>query len=86
MNWRGIWWRPRWSCGTGPLTVLRAADAAFFAEDWRTLRPVLEDHAREVRCRPATRPPADVLSELLPTAARVGPGNAFGWTSCRSTR
>ncbi|MFI8895693.1 ArsR/SmtB family transcription factor [Streptomyces paradoxus] len=56
------------------LTVLRAADAAFFAEDWRTLRPVLEDHAREVRRRLAARPPAEVLSELLPTAARVGPG------------
>lgn len=54
--------------------VLRAADAAFFAEDWRTLRPALEDHAREVRRRLAARPPADVLAELLPTAARVGPG------------
>ncbi|MEU1576727.1 DUF5937 family protein [Streptomyces collinus] len=56
------------------LTVLRAADAAFFAEDWRSLRPVLEVHAREVRRRLAVRSPADVLSELLPTAARVGPG------------
>jgi len=56
------------------LAVLRAADTAFFAEDWRTLRPALEDHAREVRRRLAARAPADVLAELLPTAARVGPG------------
>lgn len=69
------------------LAVLRAADTAFFAEDWRILRPPLEDHAREVRRRLATLPqpsaggtpislrsPADVLTELLPTAARVGPG------------
>ncbi|MGR3938822.1 DUF5937 family protein [Streptomyces sp. BRA346] len=78
------------------VAVLRAADTAFFAEDWRTLRPALEDHAREVRRRltalpqgapPAEgwgtsaggtptslRSPADVLTELLPTAARVGPG------------
>jgi DNA-binding transcriptional ArsR family regulator len=56
------------------LAVLRAADTAFFAEDWRTLRPALEDHAREVRRRLTVRPPADVLTELLPTAARVGPG------------
>lgn len=56
------------------LAVLRAADTAFFAEDWRTLRPALEDHAREVRRRLAARSPADVLGELLPTAARVGPG------------
>ena len=78
------------------LAVLRAADTAFFAEDWRTLRSALEDHAREVRRRLATLPlgapptevsqpptggtpialrsPADVLAELLPTAARVGPG------------
>ncbi|TPQ22324.1 ArsR/SmtB family transcription factor [Streptomyces sporangiiformans] len=69
------------------LAVLRAADTAFFAEDWRTLRPHLEDHAREVRHRLAALPqlsaggtpislrsPADVLTELLPTAARVGPG------------
>ncbi|TLS42071.1 helix-turn-helix transcriptional regulator [Streptomyces montanus] len=87
------------------LAVLRAADTAFFAEDWRTLRPHLEDHAREVRHRLAALPlgappaevpqppawgaprgtsaggtpislrsPADVLAELLPTAARVGPG------------
>ncbi|WP_033305999.1 DUF5937 family protein [Streptomyces iakyrus] len=57
------------------LAVLRAADAAFFAEDWRSLRPVLEEHAREVRRRLAVRSPTDVLSELLPTAARVvGPG------------
>ncbi|WP_033327051.1 ArsR/SmtB family transcription factor [Streptomyces yerevanensis] len=78
------------------LAVLRNADTAFFAEDWRTLRPALEDHAREVRRRLAARPlgappaggwgasaggtpislrsPADVLTELLPTAARVGPG------------
>lgn len=56
------------------LGVLRAADAAFFAEDWRTLRPALEDHARHVRRRLTARPPADVLAELLPTAARVGPG------------
>lgn len=56
------------------LTVLRAADTAFFAEDWRVLRPALEDHAREVRRRLTARSPADVLTELLPTAARVGPG------------
>ncbi|MFB9534860.1 MULTISPECIES: ArsR/SmtB family transcription factor [Streptomyces] len=65
------------------LAVLRAADAAFFAEDWRTLRSPLENHARDVRRRLATLPlgepaslrsPADVLTELLPTAARVGPG------------
>ncbi|EFL32829.1 transcriptional regulator [Streptomyces viridochromogenes DSM 40736] len=56
------------------LAVLLAADAAFFAEDWRALRPVLEEHAREVRRRLATRSPADVLAELLPTAERVGPG------------
>ncbi|WP_445398422.1 DUF5937 family protein [Streptomyces sp. LE64] len=56
------------------LEVLRAADATFFAEDWRSLRPALEDHAREVRRRLATRPPAQVLAELLPTAVRVGPG------------
>ncbi|MBP8537311.1 DUF5937 family protein [Streptomyces sp. MK37H] len=87
------------------LAVLRAADTAFFAEDWRTLRPALEDHAREVRRRLAALPlgappagvpqppaggaprgtsaggtsnslrsPADVLTELLPTAVRVGPG------------
>ncbi|MER5491637.1 DUF5937 family protein [Streptomyces sp. NPDC002490] len=56
------------------LEVLRAADAAFFAEDWRSLRPALEDHAREVRRRLATRPPAQVLAELLPTAVKVGPG------------
>ncbi|MGW1146741.1 DUF5937 family protein [Streptomyces sp. NPDC002454] len=56
------------------LEVLRAADAAFFAEDWRSLRPALEDHAREVRRRLATRSPAQVLAELLPTAVRVGPG------------
>lgn len=69
------------------LAVLRTADTAFFAEDWRTLRPPLEDHAREVRRRltilpqppargtpVALRSPADVLAELLPTAARVGPG------------
>lgn len=57
------------------LAVLRAADAAFFAEDWRTtLRPPLEDHAREVGRRLVARSPADVLTELLPTAARVGPG------------
>ncbi|MGK5693207.1 DUF5937 family protein [Streptomyces sp. URMC 128] len=56
------------------LAVLRAADAAFFAEDWRTLRPALEDHAREVRRRLTARSPAEVLTELLPTAARVGPG------------
>ncbi|MGW0759649.1 DUF5937 family protein [Streptomyces sp. NPDC002814] len=56
------------------LAVLRAADTAFFAEDWRTLRPALEEHAREVRRRLAARSPAEVLTELLPTAARVGPG------------
>ncbi|MGI5195809.1 DUF5937 family protein [Streptomyces sp. CA-288835] len=56
------------------LAVLRAADTAFFAEGWSTLRPALEDHAREVRRRLAQRSPADVLTELLPTAARVGPG------------
>ncbi|MFH8497590.1 ArsR/SmtB family transcription factor [Streptomyces coeruleorubidus] len=56
------------------LAVLRAADTAFFAEDWRTLRTPLEDHAREVRRRLLIRSPADVLTELLPTAARVGPG------------
>ncbi|MDI3405625.1 ArsR/SmtB family transcription factor [Streptomyces cavernicola] len=56
------------------LAVLRAADAAFFAEDWRTLRPTLENHSRTVRRRLATRSPADVLTELLPTASRVGPG------------
>ncbi|MEU0193615.1 DUF5937 family protein [Streptomyces afghaniensis] len=69
------------------LAVLRTADTAFFAEDWRTLRPPLEDHAREVRRRltilpqasaggtpVSVRSPADVLAELLPTAARVGPG------------
>ncbi|MFH9002884.1 DUF5937 family protein [Streptomyces afghaniensis] len=69
------------------LAVLRTADTAFFAEDWRTLRPPLEDHAREVRRRltilpqpsaggtpVSLRSPADVLAELLPTAARVGPG------------
>ncbi|WP_328500188.1 DUF5937 family protein [Streptomyces sp. NBC_00457] len=56
------------------LAVLRAADIAFFAEDWRTLRPALEEHAREVRRRLAARSPAEVLTELLPTAARVGPG------------
>jgi DNA-binding transcriptional ArsR family regulator len=65
------------------LAVLRAADTAFFAEDWRTLRTPLEDHAGEVRRRLAALPlgaplslrsPADVLTELLPTAARVGPG------------
>ncbi|MFJ4977548.1 DUF5937 family protein [Streptomyces coeruleorubidus] len=56
------------------LAVLRAADTAFFAEDWRTLRTPLEDHAREVRRRLMVRSPADVLTELLPTAARVGPG------------
>ncbi|GGU04159.1 DUF5937 family protein [Streptomyces coeruleorubidus] len=56
------------------LAVLRAADTAFFAEDWRTLRTPLEDHAREVRRRLMIRSPADVLTELLPTAARVGPG------------
>lgn len=65
------------------LAVLRAADTAFFAEDWRTLRSPLENHARDVRRRLATLPlgepaslrsPADVLTELLPTAARVGPG------------
>ncbi|MFG2023244.1 DUF5937 family protein [Streptomyces sp. NPDC048825] len=87
------------------LAVLQAADTAFFAEDWSTLRPALEDHAREVRRRLAVLPlgappaevpqppaggaprgtsapgtpislrsPADVLTELLPTAARVGPG------------
>lgn len=71
------------------LAVLRAADTAFFAEDWRTLRTPLEDHAREVRRRLAALPvgvppagetplslrsPADVLAALLPTAARVGPG------------
>lgn len=56
------------------LAVLRAADTAFFAEDWRALRPALEEHAREVRRRLAVRSPAEVLTELLPTAARVGPG------------
>ncbi|MCT9138969.1 ArsR/SmtB family transcription factor [Streptomyces violarus] len=78
------------------LEVLRAADTAFFAEDWRTLRSPLENHARDVRRRLAALPlgappaevpqpppggtpislrsPADVLTELLPTAARVGPG------------
>ncbi|MFD9936893.1 DUF5937 family protein [Streptomyces massasporeus] len=56
------------------LTLLRAADTVFFAEDWQRLGPVLEDHAREVHRRLAVRSPADVLSELLPTAARVGPG------------
>jgi DNA-binding transcriptional ArsR family regulator len=56
------------------LAVLRAADTAFFAEDWRTLRPLLEEHAREVRRRLRARPPAEVLAALLPTAARVGPG------------
>jgi DNA-binding transcriptional ArsR family regulator len=56
------------------LAVLRAADTVFFAEDWRALRPALEDHAQEVRRRLAVRSPADVLTELLPTAARVGPG------------
>ncbi|MFI8837033.1 DUF5937 family protein [Streptomyces afghaniensis] len=69
------------------LAVLRTADSAFFAEDWRSLRPPLEDHAREVRRRltilpqpsaggtpVSLRSPADVLAELLPTAARVGPG------------
>ncbi|MDG9707674.1 ArsR/SmtB family transcription factor [Streptomyces sp. DH10] len=56
------------------LAVLRAADTAFFAEDWRTLRAPLEDHAREIRRRLMVRSPADVLTELLPTAARVGPG------------
>ncbi|EFG10476.1 ArsR family transcriptional regulator [Streptomyces clavuligerus] len=56
------------------LAVLRAADAAFFAEDWRALRPALEEHSREVRRRLAVRPPAEVLTELLPTAVRVGPG------------
>ncbi|MGW0990732.1 DUF5937 family protein [Streptomyces sp. NPDC002486] len=56
------------------LTALRAADTAFFAEDWQRLRPLLEDHAREVRRRLAARSPADVLSELLPTAVGVGPG------------
>lgn len=56
------------------LAVLREADSAFFAADWRALRPALEHHAREVRRRLAARPPADVLAELLPTAVRVGPG------------
>ncbi|MCX4835373.1 DUF5937 family protein [Streptomyces sp. NBC_01016] len=57
------------------LAVLRAADAAFFADDWRNLGPALDDHAREVRRRLARpRPPVDVLTELLPTASRVGPG------------
>ncbi|MEU9609254.1 DUF5937 family protein [Streptomyces sp. NPDC048057] len=56
------------------LSALRAADSAFFAEDWRTLRPALEEHAREVRRRLVVRPPVDVLTELLPTAVRVGPG------------
>lgn len=56
------------------LAVLRAADTAFFAEDWRALRPALEHHSREVRRRLAARPPAEVVTELLPTAARVGPG------------
>ncbi|MFI6371194.1 DUF5937 family protein [Streptomyces sp. NPDC050546] len=56
------------------LAVLRAADAAFFAEDWHALRPALENHAREVRRALAVRSPAEVLTELLPTAARVGPG------------
>ncbi|WP_314173883.1 ArsR/SmtB family transcription factor [Streptomyces winkii] len=57
------------------LAVLRAADSAFFAEDWRSLRPALDHHAREVRNRLTARPPAAVLTELLPTAARFGPGN-----------
>ncbi|MFE8992873.1 DUF5937 family protein [Streptomyces collinus] len=74
MNWRDTWSRTRRRCRTGCWPVLRAADAAFFAEDWRNLRPALEVHAREVRRRLAVRSPADVLSELLPTAARVGPG------------
>jgi DNA-binding transcriptional ArsR family regulator len=56
------------------LAVLRAADSAFFAEDWRTVGPALEDHARGVRRQLAARPAADVLTDLLPTAARVGPG------------
>ncbi|MFF7892245.1 DUF5937 family protein [Streptomyces sp. NPDC007907] len=56
------------------LTVRRAADTAFFTEDWRRLGPALGDHAREVRRRPAARSPADVLAELLPTTVRVGPG------------
>ncbi|MFF7312343.1 DUF5937 family protein [Streptomyces sp. NPDC008137] len=56
------------------LAVLRATDTAFFADDWRALRPPLEDHARQVRRRLAAGSPADVLTELLPTAARVGPG------------
>ncbi|SCK26855.1 DUF5937 family protein [Streptomyces sp. WMMB 322] len=56
------------------LALLRAADTAFFAADWRALRPGLEHHAREVRRRLAAWPPADVLAELLPTADRVGPG------------
>lgn len=68
------------------LAVLRAADTAFFAEDWRILRPALEEHAREVRRRLAARSPADVLTELLPTATGSDPGNGYGWTSCRSTR
>ncbi|MFE4212596.1 DUF5937 family protein [Streptomyces sp. NPDC056844] len=56
------------------LAVLRAADAGFFAEDWRALRPALEDHARDVRRELAARPPAEVLTRLLPTAARFGEG------------
>lgn len=56
------------------LAVLRAADAAFFAEDWHALHTGLESHARAVRRRLAARAPAEVLTELLPTAARVGPG------------
>ncbi|WEH13782.1 DUF5937 family protein [Streptomyces sp. VNUA24] len=56
------------------VTVVRAAGTAFFAEDWRTLRPALEEHARAVRRRLTARSPAEVLAELLPTAARVGPG------------
>lgn len=56
------------------LAALRAADQAFFAESWRELRPVLEVKAREVRRDLTRRSPADVLAELLPTAARASTG------------
>jgi DNA-binding transcriptional ArsR family regulator len=56
------------------LDVLRSAERAFFAESWRELRPVLEAKAREVRRDLTRRSPADVLAELLPTAARASTG------------
>lgn len=69
------------------LAVLRAADTAFFAEDWRTLRTPLEDHAREVRRRLAALPlgvsPAGVPRSLARETPR---GTSAGETPSRFAR